>query len=213
MFTGIIEEVGKIESIKPISSGRTLTISAEKILENLCAGDSISVNGVCLTVTKFSSGNFDVDAVGETLNKSTIRLLGVGDKVNLETALQLSQKLGGHIVQGHVNATGEISELQKLGENYLLSVIIPLELEKYLIKEGSIAIDGISLTIAQMLNNKCTFSIIPYTWLNTNLSAKKIGDSVNIEVDVIARYVEKLLHTTNENAKKLDEERLNQMGY
>ncbi len=213
MFTGLIEELGKIESVKPISGGKTLTISAEKILSGINTGDSISVNGVCLTVTKFSARNFTVDAVGETLNKTTMNELRIGDNVNLEPALRLSQKLGGHIVQGHVNGVGEISELKKLGENYLLFVLVPVALEKYLVKEGSIAIDGISLTIADTLNNECTFSIIPHTWLNTNLRTKNIGDKVNIEIDIIAKYVEKLLAGGKKNISELNEERLNKLGY
>lgn len=213
MFTGIIEEVGRTEAIKPIAGGKSLTISAEKILSGINTGDSISVNGVCLTVTKFSARNFTVDAVGETLNKTTINQLRIGDNVNLEPALRLSQKLGGHIVQGHINDVGEISELKKLGENYLLSVLVPVALEKYLIKEGSIAIDGISLTIADVDYNKCTFSIIPHTWANTNLNAKKIGNKVNIEIDIITKYVEKLLAGTKENISELNEERLNKLGY
>ena len=213
MFTGLIEELGKIESVKPISGGKTLTISAEKILSGINTGDSISVNGVCLTVTKFSARNFTVDAVGETLNKTTMNELRIGDNVNLEPALRLSQKLGGHIVQGHVNGVGEISELKKLGENYSLSVIVPSALEKYLVKEGSIAIDGISLTIADAMNNKCTFSIIPHTWLNTNLRTKNIGDKVNIEIDIIAKYVEKLLAGGQKKISELNEERLNKLGY
>lgn len=213
MFTGLIEELGKIESVKPISGGKTLTISAEKILSGINTGDSISVNGVCLTVTKFSARNFTVDAVGETLNKTTMNELRIGDNVNLEPALRLSQKLGGHIVQGHVNGVGEISELKKLGENYSLSVIVPSALEKYLVKEGSIAIDGISLTIAGAMNTKCTFSIIPHTWLNTNLRTKNIGDKVNIEIDIIAKYVEKLLAGGKKNISELNEERLNKLGY
>ena len=213
MFTGLIEELGKIESVKPISGGKTLTISAEKILSGINTGDSISVNGVCLTATKFSARNFVVDAVGENLNKTTINQLRIGDKVNLEPALRLSQKLGGHIVQGHVNGVGEISELKKLGDNYLLSVLVPVALEKYLVKEGSIAIDGISLTIADTLNNECTFSIIPHTWLNTNLRTKNIGDKVNIEIDIIAKYVEKLLAGGQKKISELNEERLNKLGY
>lgn len=213
MFTGIIEEVGKIELIKPIAGGKTLIISAKKILTDLKVGDSISVNGVCLTATNFSSDNFSVDAVGETLSKTTIGMFSIGSFVNLESAMQLSQKLGGHLVQGHVNGVGEISEIKKIGENYSLTIIVPYELEKYLIKEGSIAIDGISLTIAQTSNNKCSFSIIPHTWRNTNLNTRKAGDKVNIEIDVIAKYVEKFLLGKNENRNELNEEWLNKLGY
>lgn len=213
MFTGLIEEVGQIKLVTPINGGKTLKISAKTVLEKVSMGESISVNGVCLTVTKFSTKSFSVDAVGETLNKTTVDDLQTGDSVNLERALTFSERLGGHIVQGHVNGVGEISELKKLGENHSLSVIVPTPLEKYLVKEGSIAIDGISLTIADTTGNKCTFSIIPHTWTNTNLSAKKVGSRVNIEIDVIAKYVEKFLTAGKKNEIKLNEEWLNKLGY
>ncbi len=213
MFTGLIEETGKIENTRPIAGGVELTIAAKKILNGLRNGDSVSINGVCLTVTEISSGNFSVDAVGETISKTTIGKLSPGSIVNLETALQLSQKLGGHLVQGHVNGIGSISEIKKLGENFSLSVAVPTELAKYLIKEGSIAVDGISLTIAQTTENKCTFSIIPHTWKNTNLNTKKAGEKVNIEIDVIAKYVERFLSHSNPDKDKINEEWLHKLGY
>ena len=213
MFTGLIEETGKIENTRPIAGGVELTIAAKKILNGLRNGDSFSINGVCLTVTEISSGNFSVDAVGETISKTTIGKLSPGSIVNLETALQLSQKLGGHLVQGHVNGIGSISEIKKLGENFSLSVAVPTELAKYLIKEGSIAVDGISLTIAQTTENKCTFSIIPHTWKNTNLNTKKAGEKVNIEIDVIAKYVERFLSHSNPDKDKINEEWLHKLGY
>lgn len=213
MFTGLVEEVGRVESIKPIGGGKTITISAGDALKGTNIGESISVNGVCLTVTKSLLKNFSADAVGETLNKTTIDDFRVGDLVNLERALSFSQRLGGHIMQGHVNGVGEISELKKLGENYSLSVLVPPDLEKYLIKEGSIAIDGISLTIADTINNRCTFSIIPHTWANTNLNTKNVGSRVNIEIDIIAKYVEKFLAAGKKNNNGLNEEWLNKLGY
>ena len=213
MFTGIIEEVGEIDEIKSIAGGKSLKISSKEILRDLKVGDSISVNGVCLTVTNCTLTHFHVDAVGETMSKTTISMFKVGRIVNLERALQLSQRLGGHLVQGHVNGVGEIFEIKKLGENYSLSVIVPGILEKYFIKEGSVAIDGVSLTIAQTLNNKLTFSIIPHTWKNTNLRLRKVGDKVNVEIDVIAKYVEKFLINIKENRGELNEEWLNKLGY
>lgn len=213
MFTGLIEEVGRIENIKPIADGKTITIRAQSIVKEIKAGDSVSVNGVCLTVINFSSTGFTVDAVGETLIKSTIDSLTTGNIVNLETALSFSQKLGGHLVQGHVNGVGKISDIKKLGENYSLSVAIPQELSKYLINEGSIAIDGISLTIAQVQNNNCSFSIIPHTWKNTNLHSKEVGDKVNVEIDVIAKYVENFLRDSKKNNIELNEEWLHKLGY
>ncbi len=213
MFTGLIEEVGKISSVRQANGKLELEISANKITGSLKTGDSISVNGVCLTVTKFSTGKFCVDAVSETLKKSTIGNLRIGTEVNLEPALQLSQKLGGHLVQGHVNDVGTITEIKKLGENYLLYLSLPYHLEKYLIKEGSIAIDGISLTIADVSANKVMFSIIPHTWKNTNLRARKQGDHVNIEIDVISKYVEKFSNNTPGNKNELSEEWLTKLGY
>ena len=213
MFTGLIEEIGIIENIKPIAGGKKITIGAKTILKGLKEGDSISISGVCLTCTYFSSNSFTVDAVGETLIKSTIDSLTTGKIVNLETALSFSQKLGGHLVQGHVNGVGKISDIKKLGENYSLSVSMPKELSKYLIDEGSIAIDGISLTIAQAQNNNCSFSIIPHTWKNTNLHTKEVGDKVNVEIDVIAKYVENFLRDSKKNNIELNEEWLHKLGY
>lgn len=213
MFTGLIEEVGKISALRNANGRLILEISAGKIINSLKIGDSISVNGVCLTVTNFTSGKFCVDAVGETLKKTTIGSLRIGTEVNLEPALQLSQKLGGHLVQGHVNDVGEITEIKKLGENYLMSFSLPHHLEKYLIKEGSIAIDGISLTIAHVSANKIMCSIIPHTWKNTNLRARKPGDQVNIEIDVISKYVEKFTSSTQENKNEISEEWLIKLGY
>ena len=213
MFTGLIEEVGKISSVRQANGKLDLEIFASKITRSLKTGDSISVNGVCLTVTKFSSGKFSVDAVAETLKKTTIGDLRIGTEVNLEPALQLSKKLGGHLVQGHVNDTGTITEIKKLGENYLMHISLPSPLGKYLIKEGSIAIDGISLTIADVSANKIVCSIIPHTWKNTNLRARKPGDHVNIEIDVISKYVERFTNNTPENKNELSEEWLTKLGY
>ena len=213
MFTGLIEEVGKISSVRQANGKLDLEISASKIMRSLKTGDSISVNGVCLTVTKFSSGKFCVDAVGETIKKTTVGNLRIGMEVNLEPALQLSQKLGGHLVQGHVNDVGTITEIKKAGENYLLYLSLPHLLEKYLIKEGSIAIDGISLTIADVNSNKIMCSIIPHTWTNTNLHTRKSGDKVNIEIDVISKYIEKFTSSTPENKNELSEEWLTKLGY
>lgn len=213
MFTGIIEEVGEVKRISSISGGKELCIKTNSILSDSKVGDSISVNGVCLTITKILGGEFFTDAVGETLIKTTIGKLSVGDKINLERAVSLNQRLGGHLVQGHVNAVGRISEVVKLGENYSVTVLFPKELDKYIIHEGSIAVDGISLTIAKIVDNKFSVSVIPHTWKETNLSYKRTGDLVNIEVDVIAKYVEKLLGAEKKQNKIISEEYLKQLGY
>jgi riboflavin synthase len=213
MFTGLIEEVGKVTAVKQSNGILALEISAVKITHNLKIGDSISVNGVCLTVTRFNPNRFNVDAAGETLKKTTIGSLKVGTAVNLEPALQLSQKLGGHLVQGHVNDTGIVTGIRKAGNNYILLVMLPHHLENYLIKEGSIAIDGISLTIADIASNRIVCSIIPHTWQNTNLRFRKVGERVNLEIDVISKYVEKFTSEGTYNKSKLSEDWLIKLGY
>ncbi len=214
MFTGIIEETGKITKVLPIAGGKQIKISASKILGDISIDDSVCVNGVCLTVIKKEDNGFWIDAVGETLEKTTFSNIQAPSQVNLERSLKLNDRLGGHFVQGHVNGIGIISEIVKRGENYLLQINVPENLEKYLINEGSIAIDGISLTIVSTEKNTVNISIIPHTWKNTILQFKNIGDSVNIEVDVIAKYVEKLT-TKNEltGNNKVTESWLKEIGY
>ncbi|MDF1612190.1 riboflavin synthase [Stygiobacter electus] len=212
MFTGLIEEVGKVLSILPISNGKTLKISANKIMDDIKLGDSISINGVCLTVKQLKEKDFEVDAVGETINKTTINLLKIGSFVNLERAIKMNQRLGGHLVLGHVNDIAVIRQIRKQGENYLLSIQIPDNLTRYAINEGSIAIDGISLTIAKIIDNILVISVIPYTWQETNLHLRKVGDRLNLEVDVISKYIEKFV---NEYKKKdkISIEILNKLKY
>ncbi len=214
MFTGIIEEIGKIQKTQPIAGGISVKIEAKKILKDISVNDSICVDGVCLTATKTDDSGFWVDAVGATLEKSTFAEIKPSASVNLERSLRLNDRLGGHIVQGHVNGVGTISEIQKLGENYLLKISIPEELEKYLIKEGSIAINGISLTIAEVIKNQTAISIIPHTWQNTTLQHKNVNDKVNIEIDILAKYVEKLLSKNNSSNKvDISENWLKELGY
>jgi len=214
MFTGIVEEIGKIEKITPILGGFSLKINSSKIIEDLTVNDSVCIDGVCLTVTKKDNPFFFADAVGATLEKTTFRNLEVDDIVNLERSLKLSDRLGGHLVQGHVNGVGIISEIKKLGDNYLVKVVIPQELEKYLIKEGSISINGISLTIAELNKNEISISVIPHTWQNTNFKHKKVNDEVNIEIDILAKYVEKLLRGNDDNLNSnITESWLKKLGY
>lgn len=214
MFTGIVEEIGKIEKISPIQGGYSIKIKSRKIIEDLAVNDSVSIDGVCLTATKIENPFFDADAVGATLEKTTFKNLKDDSSVNLERSLKLSDRLGGHLVQGHVNGIGSISEIRKLGENYLVKVIIPEELEKYLIKEGSIAINGISLTIADLIKNEISISVIPHTWRNTTFKDKKVNDEVNVEIDILAKYVEKLLIGTDAKLNSsITESWLKQLGY
>jgi riboflavin synthase len=213
MFTGLIEEIGIVQKIDTIENGKRLKISASKIMDDVKVDDSIAVNGVCLTVVKLEQNSFWAEAVGETLKKTTINKLNQNTNVNLERAVRLSDRLGGHLVQGHVNGVGILKKINRLGENYYVEVQVPSHLAKYLIKEGSIAVDGISLTIAELKENLAGLSIIPHTWKNTNLRLKQISDEVNIEVDVIAKYVEKLLNTQNNSANNLSDDMLKNMGY
>jgi len=214
MFTGIIEEIGIVEKITPISGGITIKIKAQKILDDIAVNDSVCIDGVCLTVIKFDKNSFWADAVGATLEKTTFNKVKAETSVNLERSVKLSDRLGGHLVQGHVNGIGTISEIKKLGENYLVKILIPDELEKYLIKEGSIAINGISLTIADLGNNEISISVIPHTWQNTNLKDKKVNEIVNVEIDILAKYVEKLLAKNNNNPDtNITEGWLKELGY
>ncbi len=212
MFTGLIEEIGKLALIENIPGGKRIKIYASKILCDAKVDDSICVNGVCLTVTRYENDHFWVDAVGDTLDKTTISKLRTGAELNLERALRLSDRLGGHILQGHANGIGSVTQITKLGENYFMEITVPAEFEKYIIQEGSIAVDGISLTIARLNGNKVGLSVIPHTWNGTNLKSRKIGDNVNIEVDIIAKYVEKLLTGKKEN-NNLNENWLKEIGY
>jgi len=213
MFTGLIEEIGILDKIEPITDGRRIKIAAVKIIEDVKVDDSIAVNGVCLTVVKIEKNSFWTEAVGETLKKTTINKLNQNCKMNLERALRLTDRLGGHLVQGHVNGIGKIKKINRIGDNYYLEVQIPEYLGKYVIKEGSIAIDGISLTVANLQGNLAGLSIIPHTWQNTNLQFGRVSEEVNIEVDIVAKYVEKLLGMKGNEANPLSESILKNMGY
>jgi len=214
MFTGIVEEIGKISRINPIAGGISIKIESEKILEDISVNDSICIDGVCLTVVRTEQSAFWVEAVGATLDKTTFAKIKESSQVNLERSVRFNDRLGGHLVQGHVNGIGSVSGIEKLGENYLFKIIIPQELEKYLIKEGSIAINGISLTIADIQNNEISISIIPHTWQNTTLKYKHILDKVNVEIDILAKYVEKLLaKRDNLPATNISEKWLKELGY
>ncbi|MBD3223944.1 MAG: riboflavin synthase [Caldithrix sp.] len=216
MFTGLIETLGRISIFNQLQDGRRVKIQSEVMNPELKPDDSVAVNGVCLTVTKKESNGFWVDAVGETLTKTTLKNLKKGQKVNLERALRLSDRLGGHLVQGHINGIATISAIQKKGENYLLKVMVPEKLLRYIVAEGSIALDGISLTVADLQDNLISLSIIPHTWNHTNLQFKTVGDKVNVEIDIIAKYIEKLLaknSSSGTSEEKFSENWFNKLGY
>ncbi|MGA0035652.1 MAG: riboflavin synthase [Ilumatobacteraceae bacterium] len=184
MFTGIVEEVGVVESL---DSGR-LRIAASAVLEGVGLGDSIAVNGCCLTVVEFTDSSWEADLSQETLDRTAFQQLGVGTPVNLERAVAASQRMGGHIVQGHVDAVGSIVE-----EVPDLRVRVPSDLTKYMVEKGSVTVDGVSLTIVDVIDDTFSVAVIPHTAEVTNLGSKQPNDLVNIEVDVIAKYVERMI--------------------
>lgn len=198
MFTGLIKDIGEIASITPNESGKEFLIKTPKLITKIQIDDSIATNGVCLTATQVNSDAFKVQAVHVTLEKSNLGALKIGDSVNLELALRPMDRLGGHLVQGHVNGLGEFIDSKQLGDNWELEFSLPSDLKKYVINEGSIAIDGISLTVAKVTDKGIKVSIIPHTFENTTLGLKKIGETVNIEVDMMAKYLENFAKFRNE---------------
>lgn len=189
MFTGIVEELGKVQT-----AGARLTVECSKVLEDLQEGGSIAVNGVCLTALRLTGKSFSADLAPETLRRTNLGDLHEGSTVNLERPLTLSARLSGHIMQGHVDGTGELLALEPLGdENWWLRIRVPPELDRYLVFKGSIAIDGISLTIAALEGDQLSVAIIPHTYQMTTLAGYQPGARVNIECDILAKHVEKLL--------------------
>lgn len=193
MFTGLIQEVGTIKTIKTNTEGKEFVIYAPKLIKDIKIDDSIATNGVCLTATKIEGDTFKVQAVHMTLKKTSIGQLSVGSPVNLELSLRPQDRLGGHMVSGHVNDLGVIKSIDKKGQNWEITVGFSADLRKYMIQEGSVALDGISLTIAELKDKELKVSIIPHTLENTNLGTKKIGDVINIEVDMVAKYIENFI--------------------
>ncbi|MCK5883552.1 MAG: riboflavin synthase [Bacteriovoracaceae bacterium] len=198
MFTGLIKEIGVVKKITPNAEGAEITVSSVVLLSEIVVDDSIAINGVCQTATAVSGDSFTVQAVHISMEKTTLGRLRVGDEVNMELALRASDRLGGHIVQGHVNYIADLTGITSKGNNYLVSITLPADAIKYVVAEGSITIDGISLTVAYLAGNKITVSIIPHTFENTILKNKNVGDKINIEVDIIAKYVEQLLGSKKE---------------
>ena len=194
MFTGIIEEVGEVRRLIRHDAGARLEIGCRTVLSDATPGVSIAVNGVCLTAVEVDESHFSADLAPETLRRSNLGALQAGSRVNLERPLSLSTRLSGHMVQGHVDGTGELQQLEQIGDgNWWLGVSVPSDLNRYVIEKGSISLDGISLTIAGLGTGSVQVAIIPHTYAATNLRTRKRGDWINIEVDLIAKYVEKLL--------------------
>lgn len=193
MFTGIIEELGIVSNLEQRDRGARIKISAKIVTEGTVEGDSISVNGVCLTALDVQSNSFNADVSGETLRASTLGNLKNGSVVNLERAVTPTTRLGGHVVQGHVDARGKFLQAEKHGDFWTVRIGFPEEIAAYLIYKGSIAVEGISLTIANLTDDSFEVALIPKTWQLTNLSSLKKGDAVNLEADMIAKYIERIM--------------------
>ena len=193
MFTGIIEELGRIESFERFANGARITIAAQIVTSDARDGDSIAVNGVCLTVLDAKNTSFAADVSDETLRRSTLGNLAVGSAVNLERAVTPATRLGGHIVQGHVDATGEFAGAIAEGDFWTVRVKFPTEMAAYLVYKGSVTVEGISLTVANLADDYFEIAVIPKTWDGTNLHALKTGAAVNLEADVTAKYIERIL--------------------
>ena len=194
MFTGIVEELGKVAALEPHATGARLMVNARLVTEDLAAGESIAVNGVCLTAVEISGGGFTADLAPETLKRSNLGDLQPGSLVNLERPLAVGDRLSGHMVQGHVDQTGEFVSLDALGDgNWWLKVRVPADLERYMIHKGSVALDGVSLTIAELDGRDLGVAIIPHTYENTRMCEYAPGVRINVEADLVAKYIEKLL--------------------
>ncbi|MFD9035575.1 riboflavin synthase [Streptomyces sp. NPDC059567] len=202
MFTGIVEELGEVTAVEKLADASRFSLRGPLVTEGAKHGDSIAVNGVCLTVVEFGGGEFTADVMEETLLRSSLGALEVGSRVNLERPMAVGDRLGGHIVQGHVDGTGTIID-RTPSENWeIVKVALPAHLSRYVVEKGSITVDGVSLTVVEAADDWFTISLIPTTLALTTLGIKQSGDPVNLEVDVIAKYVERLLGpNAKENVK------------
>lgn len=215
MFTGIIEELGKVSSLEKHRAGAKIKIAANVVTKGTIEGDSVAVNGVCLTALNLTSESFTADVSIETLNRSTLGRLNIGSKVNLERAVTPSTRLGGHIVQGHVDGRGRFLAAEQNGDFWTVRIGYPKEIGQYLVYKGSISVEGISLTIADLTDDAFEIAVIPKTWQLTNFSSLKTGDEVNLEVDMIAKYVERILFykAGSERGEAITMEKLNKLGF
>lgn len=216
MFTGLVEEIGIVQSILRGTKSAKIVIKANTVLNDVKLGDSISTNGVCLTVTDFKSNTFSVDVMAETMRRSSLKNLASGDKVNLERALRLGDRLGGHLVSGHIDGTGVISSFDREDNAYWITIQSREELLKYIIHKGSVAIDGVSLTVAYVDERVFKVSIIPHTKDVTTLLDKSIGDEVNLECDMVGKYIEKLMNfnqKADDSKSNIDMEFLKEHGF
>jgi riboflavin synthase len=212
MFTGIVEEIGRVVSLERSQAGGRIVIGAQKTLEGTKLGDSILVNGACLTVSSVSGNEMAMDLLAETLSRTNLGGLRRGDLVNLERSLTPQSRLGGHFVLGHVDGTGTITRFERRGEDLVLEIEAPTEIVAKLSPKGSVAIDGISLTVVSVADRRFTIHIVPYTFNATNLKMRKPGDKVNIEIDIFARYLHDFL-TRQGKLPGVTEESLRRAGF
>ena len=212
MFTGIVEEIGQIKEFVKLSSGAKISIKCSKVLEGSKIGDSIAINGCCQTITEIGQEYFSADVSEETLRITNFEHYKSGVSVNLERALTPTSRLGGHIVQGHIDCTGNLISCDKISNFYNLTFKIPQEEIKYVVNKGSITVNGISLTVAKVYNNIFSVAVIPHTFEQTNLKNLQINDTVNIETDILGRYIEKFLSLDN-NKSTIDETFLAENGF
>jgi riboflavin synthase len=216
MFTGIIQGLGTLKAVRQAGQGLVFTIHPDFFIKDFHEGESIAVNGVCLTATTISEDVFRMDVSPETLSRTTLSGLRVGDHVNLERALRPSDRLGGHLINGHVDGIGEVIEEEHLSQFTLFTIAIPESLDRYIIEKGSVAVDGISLTVNSCSKGRFSVAIIPHTAKLTTMGLRKKGNKINIEVDLIGKYIEKLVlagHIKPEKQTNIDTEFLAQHGF
>lgn len=200
MFTGLVEETGTLIDKISIGDGYRLKFNAKIIISDLKIGSSVAVNGCCLTVVELDNNIFAVDTIEETLLKTNLGKLIIGSRVNLERPLKAEARLGGHFVLGHVDTTGVVEDINELSHSHFMTISFPDGFKKYLIYVGSVAIDGVSMTVARLSGNRFSVGIIPHTWKETVFSDKKSGDSVNLEFDVLGKYVERIMEGKADNS-------------
>jgi len=203
MFTGLVEEKGTLKEKIPTGDGFKFVIEAKEIMQDLQIGSSIAVNGCCLTVVKIDGSNFAVDTIEETLNKTNLGVLKQGMSVNLERPLAADARLGGHFVLGHIDTTGKVEDIKELSNSHWLTISFSEAFKQYLIYVGSVAIDGVSMTVAELKDNSFSVGIIPHTWKETIFADKKVGDTVNLEFDVLGKYVERIMESKNQDESSI----------
>ena len=203
MFTGLVEEKGKLKEKIPTGDGFQFVIEAKIVMKDLQIGSSIAVNGCCLTVVRINGKTFAVDTIEETLNKTNLGVLKQGMNVNLERPLAADARLGGHFVLGHIDTTGKVEDVKELSNSHWLTISFPEKFRQYLIYVGSVAIDGVSMTVAELKDKSFSVGIIPHTWKETIFTDKKVGDTVNLEFDVLGKYVERIMESKNQDESSI----------